>query len=232
KTIDCTLGRLLFNEVIPQDIGRRPRKCLDDMYALEIDTLAGKKELGKIVDEVYLKHGIHETALVLDNIKNLGFKYSTRGAITVSVSDIIVPPEKPQILAAADEQVAEINSLYRMGMLSEDERYGKVVDIWNGTTATLRNMILPSLDMFNPIRMMTDSGARGSASQVAQLAGMRGLMASPSGRTLELPIRANFKEGLKVLEFFLSSHGSRKSLADTALRTADSGYLTRRLVDV
>ncbi|MEG0901729.1 MAG: DNA-directed RNA polymerase subunit beta', partial [Clostridia bacterium] len=224
--------RLLFNEVIPQDIGRRPRKCLDDMYALEIDTLAGKKELGKIVDEVYLKHGIHETALVLDNIKNLGFKYSTRGAITVSVSDIIVPPEKPQILAAADEQVAEINSLYRMGMLSEDERYGKVVDIWNGTTATLRNMILPSLDMFNPIRMMTDSGARGSASQVAQLAGMRGLMASPSGRTLELPIRANFKEGLKVLEFFLSSHGSRKSLADTALRTADSGYLTRRLVDV
>ncbi len=234
KVIDCTLGLLLFNDVIPQDIGRKPRNCLDDMFALEIDTMkgAGRKELGKIVDEVYQKHGIHETAQVLDNIKNLGFKYSTRGAVTVSVSDIIVPKEKPEILADADAQVAEINNLYRMGMLSEDERYGKVVDIWNAATAKLRNMILPGLSEFNPIRMMTDSGARGSASQVAQLAGMRGLMASPSGRTLELPIRANFREGLKVLEFFLSSHGSRKSLADTALRTADSGYLTRRLVDV
>ena len=232
KIIDCTLGLLLFNEVIPQDIGRKPRTCLDEMFALEIDSLVGKKELGKIVDEVYLKHGIHETAQVLDNIKNLGFKYSTRGAVTVSVSDIIVPPEKSQILKEADEQVAEINGLYRMGMLSEDERYAKVVDIWNATTANLRGRILPGLDKFNPIRMMTDSGARGSAAQVSQLAGMRGLMASPSGKTLELPIRANFREGLKVLEFFLSSHGSRKSLADTALRTADSGYLTRRLVDV
>ncbi|MDD3335340.1 MAG: DNA-directed RNA polymerase subunit beta' [Eubacteriales bacterium] len=232
KSIECTLGRLLFNDVIPQDIGRKPRTCLEEMFPLEIDTLCGKKELGKIVDEVYQKHGIHETAQVLDNIKNLGFKYSTKGAVTVSVSDIIVPKEKPEILAAADAQVAEINGLYRMGMMSEDERYTKVVDIWNTTTATLRNMILPGLDKFNPIRMMTDSGARGSAAQVSQLAGMRGLMASPSGRTLELPIRANFREGLKVLEFFLSSHGSRKSLADTALRTADSGYLTRRLVDV
>ena len=232
KIIDCTLGLLLFNEVIPQDIGRKPRTCLDEMFALEIDSLVGKKELGKIVDEVYLKHGIHETAQVLDNIKNLGFKYSTRGAVTVSVSDIIVPPEKSQILKEADDQVAEINGLYRMGMLSEDERYSKVVDIWNATTANLRGRILPGLDKFNPIRMMTDSGARGSAAQVSQLAGMRGLMASPSGKTLELPIRANFREGLKVLEFFLSSHGSRKSLADTALRTADSGYLTRRLVDV
>ena len=232
KIIDCTLGLLLFNEVIPQDIGRKPRTCLDEMFALEIDSLVGKKELGKIVDEVYLKHGIHETAQVLDNIKNLGFKYSTRGAVTVSVSDIIVPPEKSQILREADDQVAEINGLYRMGMLSEDERYSKVVDIWNATTANLRGRILPGLDKFNPIRMMTDSGARGSAAQVSQLAGMRGLMASPSGKTLELPIRANFREGLKVLEFFLSSHGSRKSLADTALRTADSGYLTRRLVDV
>ena len=232
KIIDCTLGLLLFNEVIPQDIGRKPRTCLDEMFALEIDSLVGKKELGKIVDEVYLKHGIHETAQVLDNIKNLGFKYSTRGAVTVSVSDIIVPPEKGQILREADDQVAEINGLYRMGMLSEDERYSKVVDIWNATTANLRGRILPGLDKFNPIRMMTDSGARGSAAQVSQLAGMRGLMASPSGKTLELPIRANFREGLKVLEFFLSSHGSRKSLADIALRTADSGYLTRRLVDV
>ena len=232
KIIDCTLGLLIFNEVIPQDIGRKPRTCLDEMFPLEIDVLCGKKELGKIVDEVYLKHGIHQTACVLDNIKNLGFKYSTRGAVTVAVSDIKVPVDKPAILAEADAQVAEINGLYRMGMLSEDERYTKVVDIWNSTTANLRNRILPGLDKFNPIRMMTDSGARGSAAQVSQLAGMRGLMASPSGKALELPIRANFREGLKVLEFFLSSHGSRKSLADTALRTADSGYLTRRLVDV
>ncbi len=232
KIIGCTLGLLLFNDVIPQDIGRKPRTCLDEMFPLEIDTLVGKKELGKIVDEVYQKHGIHKTAQVLDAVKALGFKYSTRGAVTVSVSDIIVPPEKKEMLKEADDTVSEINNMVRMGMLSEDERYTKVVDVWNNTTAALRNKILPGLDKFNPIRMMTDSGARGSASQVAQLAGMRGLMASPSGRTIELPIRANFREGLTVLEFFLSSHGSRKSLADTALRTADSGYLTRRLVDV
>ena len=232
KMIDCTLGLLLFNQVIPQDIGRRKRECLDDMYPLEVETLLGKKELGVVVDQVYQKHGIHKTAEVLDNIKSLGFRYSTRGAVTVSVSDIIVPPVKEQMLKEADEKVEEMNEMFKMGLLSDDERYYNVVDIWNKTTADLRSMILPSLDKYNPIRMMTDSGARGSASQVAQLAGMRGLMASPSGRTLELPIRANFREGLQVLEFFLSSHGSRKSLADTALRTADSGYLTRRLVDV
>jgi DNA-directed RNA polymerase subunit beta' len=230
--IDCTLGMLIFNDVIPQDIGRKPRACLEDMFALEVDTLCGKKDLGKIVDQVYQKHGIHDTALVLDAIKALGFKYSTRGAVTVSVSDIQVPPEKPVMLAEADKQVKEINALFTEGMLSEDERYKEVIEIWSSTTNKLRNMILPELDERNPIRMMTDSGARGSASQVAQLAGMRGLMASPSGKTIELPIRANFREGLSVLEFFLSSHGSRKSLADTALRTADSGYLTRRLVDV
>ena len=232
KIIDCTLGLILFNDVIPQDIGRKPRTCLDEMFPLEVDCLVGKKELGKVVDQVYQTHGIHKTAEVLDNIKNLGFRYSTRGAVTVSVSDIIVPPEKEQMLKNADEEVESTNNMYQMGLLSEEERYKRVIDIWNGTTAKLRNMILPGLDKYNPIRMMTDSGARGSASQVAQLAGMRGLMASPSGRTLELPIRANFREGLKVLEFFTSSHGSRKSLADTALRTADSGYLTRRLVDV
>ena len=232
RIIDCTLGLLLFNGVIPQDIGRKPRACLDDMFALEIDTLVGKMELGKIVDEVYQKHGIHRTAQVLDDIKAIGFKYSTRGAVTVSVSDIIIPPAKPALLKEADDEVDETNNLFRMGLMSEDERYAKVVEIWNATTAKLRGMILPGLDKFNPIRMMTDSGARGSAAQVSQLAGMRGLMASPSGKTIELPIRANFREGLTVLEFFLSSHGSRKSLADTALRTADSGYLTRRLVDV
>ncbi|MEA5144905.1 MAG: DNA-directed RNA polymerase subunit beta' [Candidatus Limiplasma sp.] len=232
KIIDCTLGMMIFNEVIPQDIGRKPRACLEDMFALEVDILCGKKDLGKIVDQVYQKHGIHDTALVLDAIKSLGFKYSTRGAVTVSVNDIKVPDEKPEMLAKADQQVKEINQMFMMGMLSEDERYNSVIDIWASTTNALRNMILPELDERNPIRMMTDSGARGSASQVAQLAGMRGLMASPSGKTIELPIRANFREGLSVLEFFLSSHGSRKSLADTALRTADSGYLTRRLVDV
>jgi len=232
KSINCTLGQLIFNDVIPQDIGRKPRTCMEEMFPLEVDTLVGKKELGKVVDEVYLKHGIHRTAQVLDNIKALGFKYSTRGAVTVAVSDIKVPVDKPAIMEEADKNVAEINDMYRMGMVSEDERYSMVVEIWNNTTAKLRGMILPGLSKFNPIRMMTDSGARGSAAQVSQLAGMRGLMASPSGRTLELPIRANFREGLGVLEFFLSSHGSRKSLADTALRTADSGYLTRRLVDV
>ncbi len=232
QIIDTTLGKLIFNDVIPQDIGRKPRTCLEEMYPLEIDTLVGKKELGKIVDEVYQAHGIHQTAQVLDAIKSLGFKYSTRGAVTVSVNDIIVPPVKAEMLQKADEAVDEINNMYRMGLLSEDERYSQVIEMWNKTTGDLRNIILPGMDKFNPIRMMTDSGARGSASQVAQLAGMRGLMASPSGRTIELPIRANFREGLTVLEFFLSSHGSRKSLADTALRTADSGYLTRRLVDV
>ena len=232
KIVDCTLGMLILNEVIPQDIGRKPRLCLDDMFALEVDTLCGKKDLGKIVDQVYQTHGIHTTAQVLDAMKALGFKYSTRGAITVSVSDIKVPPQKKEMLDEAEGQVTEINDNYFMGLLSEDERYRAVIEVWSNTTAKLRNMILPGLDERNPIRMMTDSGARGSASQIAQLAGMRGLMASPSGKTIELPIRANFREGLSVLEFFLSSHGSRKSLADTALRTADSGYLTRRLVDV
>ena len=226
------VGYADLNEVIPQDIGRKPRTCLDDMFALEVDTLCGKKDLGKIVDQVYQQHGIHVTAEVLDAMKALGFKYSTRGAITVSVADIKVPPQKVEMLAEAEEQVTEINDSYFMGVLSEDERYRAVIEVWSSTTAKLRGMILPGLDERNPIRMMTDSGARGSASQIAQLAGMRGLMASPSGKTIELPIRANFREGLSVLEFFLSSHGSRKSLADTALRTADSGYLTRRLVDV
>ena len=193
KTIDCTLGQLLFNAIIPQDIGRKPRTCLDEMFALEVDTLCGMKELNKIVDEVYLKHSIHDTAQVLDNMKNLGFKYSTKSAVTVSVNDIVVPKEKAEVLAEADKQVDEINSLYKMGLLSEDERYANVVELWNETTAKLRGMILPGLSEFNPIRMMTDSGARGSAAQVSQLAGMRGLMASPSGRTLELPIRANFR---------------------------------------
>ena len=232
KLIDTTLGRLIFNDAIPQNLGFRKRECLDDMFALEVDELVGKKQLSSIVDMCFHTQGEHKTAQVLDKIKALGYKYSTIGAITVSVSDIKVPPTKKTLLAEADEEVRKVNNLFRRGLLSEDERYNRVIDIWSECTNTLKNQILPNLDEFNPIRMMTDSGARGSSAQVSQLAGMRGLMASPSGKTIELPIRANFREGLTVLEFFLSSHGSRKSLADTALRTADSGYLTRRLVDV
>ena len=232
RLIDTTLGRLVFNDALPQNLGFKKRECLDDMFQLEVDELVGKKQLSSIVDMCFRTQGEHRTAQVLDAIKSLGFKYSTRGAITVSVADIKVPECKKTMLADADEAVRKVNNLYRRGLLSEDERYARVIDIWSVCTNTLKDQILPNLDKFNPIRMMTDSGARGSSSQVSQLAGMRGLMASPSGKTIELPIRANFREGLTVLEFFLSSHGSRKSLADTALRTADSGYLTRRLVDV
>ena len=232
KLIDTTLGRLIFNDALPQDLGFVKRECLDDMFRLEVDELVGKKQLSKIVDQCFHTQGEHRTAQVLDKIKALGFKYSTVGAITVSVADIKVPEVKQTMLAEADEAVRKVNNLYHRGLLSEDERYNRVIGIWGDCTRNLRDQILPNLDKFNPIRMMTDSGARGSSAQVSQLAGMRGLMASPSGKTIELPIRANFREGLTVLEFFLSSHGSRKSLADTALRTADSGYLTRRLVDV
>ena len=232
KLIDTTLGRLIFNEALPQNLGFKKRECLDDMFALEVDELVGKKQLSNIVDMCFRSQGEHRTALMLDAIKALGYKYSTRGAVTVSVADIKVPSCKQTMLAETDEKVRKVNDLYRRGLLSEDERYKRVIDLWNNCTHSLRDQILPNLDKFNPIRMMTDSGARGSSAQVSQLAGMRGLMASPSGKTIELPIRANFREGLNVLEFFLSSHGSRKSLADTALRTADSGYLTRRLVDV
>ena len=232
KLIDTTLGRLIFNDALPQDLGFVKRECLDDMFKLEIDELVGKKQLSKIVDQCFHTQGEHRTAQVLDKIKALGFKYSTVGAITVSVADIKVPEVKKTMLEEADEAVRKVNGLYHRGLLSEDERYNRVINIWTDCTRNLRDQILPNLDTFNPIRMMTDSGARGSSAQVSQLAGMRGLMASPSGKTIELPIRANFREGLTVLEFFLSSHGSRKSLADTALRTADSGYLTRRLVDV
>ena len=232
RVIDCTLGKLIFNDALPQDMGFKPRNCLDDMFELEIDDLVGKKKLGNIVDMCFNSQGEHKCAIVLDRIKALGYKYATVSSTTVSVADIRVPAVKNEMLAAADEQVRRINNFCRRGLMSEDERYHSVIDIWTKTTGDLREKILPNLEVFNPIRMMTDSGARGSAAQVSQLAGMRGLMASPTGKTVELPIRANFREGLNVLEFFLSSHGSRKALSDTALRTADSGYLTRRLVDV
>ncbi len=232
RIIDTTLGLLIFNDVVPQDLGFKPRETMDDQFVLEIDHKVVKKHLGQIVERCFHVHGESQTAAVLDAIKNLGYKYSTRGAITVSVSDIIIPPEKQTWLKETDDLVARINKKYRRGEMSEDERYRMVIDAWQNTTNRLKNRVMEVLPPYNPISMMTGSGARGSAGQVAQLAGMRGLMASPSGRAIEVPIRANFREGLNVLEFFMSSHGSRKSLADTALRTADSGYLTRRLVDV
>ncbi len=232
KIIDCTLGKLIFNDAIPQNMGFKPRNSLEDMFVLEVDELVDKKRLANIVDMCFNSQGEHRCAIVLDKIKDLGYKYATRSAVTVSVADIKVPAAKKTMLAAADEEVRKINNAYASGMMSEDERYRNVIEIWTKCTADIRDQILPNLDKFNPIRMMTDSGARGSAEQMRQLAGMRGLMASPTGKTVELPIRANFREGLNVLEFFLSSHGSRKALSDTALRTADSGYLTRRLVDV
>ncbi len=232
RVIDTTLGLLIFNDVVPQDLGFKPRETLDDQFVLEIDHKVIKKDLGQIVEKCFHVHGESQTAKVLDAIKNLGYKYSTRGAITVSVGDIIIPPEKQTWLKETDDLVATINRKYRRGEMSEDERYRMVIDAWQNTTNRLKNRVMEVLPPYNPISMMTGSGARGSAGQVAQLAGMRGLMASPSGRAIEVPIRANFREGLNVLEFFMSSHGSRKSLADTALRTADSGYLTRRLVDV
>ncbi len=232
RVIETSLGRLILNDNLPQDMGFVPRNTLDDMFKLEIDKKVGKKELGQIVDMCFRAHGVSETARVLDNIKAMGYKYSTLGAITVSVSDIIVPPEKKPILAEAEQEVRKIERLFKRGLLTDEERYTRVVSIWSDTTDAIKGKIMNHMDEFNPVRMMTDSGARGSISQVSQLAGMRGMMASPTGRPLEMPVKANFREGLSVLEFFQSSHGSRKALSDTALRTADSGYLTRRLVDV
>ncbi len=232
KIIPTTLGRLIFNEIIPQDLGYQPRKTLDDQFLLEIDRRVVKKDLGNIVERCFRIHGSSATAKVLDDMKHLGYRYSTIGAVTVSVSDIIVPEDREEILAETDRRISAINKAYRRGLMSEHERYSQVINLWNDTTARLKDRVIEVIPPNNPIGMMIGSGARGSAGQAAQLAGMRGLMASPSGKTLELPIKANFRGGLNVLEFFMSSHGSRKSLADTALRTADSGYLTRRLVDV
>ncbi len=232
RVIDTTVGRLLFNNAIPQDLGFVPRETLDDMFRLEIDHLVVKKDLGNIVDYCYRKYGPTKTAETLDNIKKLGFTYSTRGGITVGFQDIQVPPEKKGFIADAEKKVVEIDGLFRMGLLSNTERRERVIKVWEKTTEDVSKALMDSLDPYNPIYMMANSGARGSTAQIRQLAGMRGLMADPSGQIIEVPIRANFREGLSVLEFFISSHGARKGLADTALRTADSGYLTRRLVDV
>ena len=232
RIVETTLGRIIFNEAIPQDLGRKKRETVDDMFELEITEVVGKKQLGKIVDDCYRVHGVTETSKMLDLVKAMGYKYSTIAALTVSVADIKVPAAKKVIIAETEEKVLGIEKQFRRGRLSENERYTKVTEFWEQATKDITAEVMKSLDKFNPINMMADSGARGSANQIRQLAGLRGLMASPSGKIIELPIKANFREGLSVLEFFLSSHGSRKSLADTALKTADSGYMTRRLVDV
>ncbi|NLI60271.1 MAG: DNA-directed RNA polymerase subunit beta' [Clostridiales bacterium] len=232
KLIDVTAGRVIFNEAIPQDLGLKDRTNPDELFDLEVNEVVGKKVLGQIVDRCHRKYGATETSVILDKIKDLGFHYSTKGAITISASDIVVPDKKKELLTEADKEVINVERQYRRGLISDAERYEKVINTWNKATDQVTKALMDSLDHFNPIYMMANSGARGSINQIRQLAGMRGLMANPTGKIIELPIRANFREGLTVLEFFISTHGARKGLADTALRTADSGYLTRRLVDV
>ncbi|MBO7275077.1 MAG: DNA-directed RNA polymerase subunit beta', partial [Clostridia bacterium] len=232
KTVDATVGRLIFNESIPQDLGFVDRTDPDKLFDLEIQFVCGKKELGKIIQRCIKKHGFTETAGLLDRIKALGFKYSTIGAITVSASDMKIPDAKYTLVAETEAKVAAIADDFKMGFITDDERYRLVIEEWDKTTKNVTKALMDNLDPFNPIMMMSTSGARGSINQIRQLAGMRGLMADTVGRTIEIPIKANFREGLTVLEYFISSRGARKGLADTALRTADSGYLTRRLVDV
>lgn len=230
--IDCTMGRLLFNEIIMQDLGFVDRSKEENFLKLEVDFLVKKKQLKQILDKCINIYGATKTAEVLDDIKSLGYKFSTRGALTVSISDMTVPQEKKQILGDAEKQVNLITRQYRRGLMTDEERYKAVVSTWFQADDVLTKKLLDGLDTYNNIFMMADSGARGSNQQIKQLAGMRGLMADTSGRTIELPIKSNFREGLDVLEYFISAHGARKGLSDTALRTADSGYLTRRLVDV
>ena len=231
-TIDATLGRLLFNEILPQDLGYVERVNPEDYLKLEVDFHVGKKQLKQILEKVINTHGATKTAEVLDDIKSTGYKYSTRAAMTVSISDMTVPASKPELLAKAQATVDKIAVNYRRGLITEEERYRAVVETWNETDKELTDTLINGLDKYNNIFMMADSGARGSNQQIKQLAGMRGLMADTTGRTIELPIKSNFREGLDVLEYFMSAHGARKGLSDTALRTADSGYLTRRMVDV
>ncbi len=232
KIIDATPGRLIFNEAIPQDMGFVDRSDPEKFFDLEVTFLVDRKALGRIIDKCIKAHGTTETAVILDKIKSLGFKYSTRGAITISVSDMVIPEIKQRYLKEADERVENIGKQYKRGLISEEERKSAVVATWTETVENVTTALMANLDKFNPVYMMAHSGARGNVNQIRQLAGMRGLMADTQGQTIEIPIRANFREGLNVLEYFISTHGARKGLADTALRTADSGYLTRRLVDV
>ena len=230
--VESTLGRFLFNEILPQDLGYVDRSKEENFLLPEVDFHVGKKQLKQILEKVINTHGASKTAEVLDLIKATGYKYSTRAAMTVSISDMTVPEKKPQMLAEAQATVDKISQNFRRGLITEEERYRAVVETWNETDKELTDVLLAGLDKYNNIFMMADSGARGSNQQIKQLAGMRGLMADTTGRTIELPIKSNFREGLDVLEYFMSAHGARKGLSDTALRTADSGYLTRRMVDV
>ena len=230
--VESTMGRFIFNEILPQDLGFVDRSNPENEMALEVDFHVGKKGLKQILEKVIHTHGATKTAEVLDDIKSMGYKYSTRAAMTVSISDMTVPPEKPELIQKAQDTVDRITKNYKRGLITEEERYKEVVDTWKETDEILTKALLDGLDKYNNIYMMADSGARGSDKQIKQLAGMRGLMADTTGHTIELPIKSNFREGLDVLEYFMSAHGARKGLSDTALRTADSGYLTRRLVDV
>ena len=231
-TVESTMGRFIFNEILPQDLGFVERKAEGNELVLEVDFHVGKKGLKQILEKVINTHGSTKTAEVLDDIKSMGYKYSTRAAMTVSISDMTVPAAKKEMLDDAQATVDKITQNFRRGLITEEERYRAVVETWNETDKALTKTLLDGLDQYNNIFMMADSGARGSNQQIKQLAGMRGLMADTTGRTIELPIKSNFREGLDVLEYFMSAHGARKGLSDTALRTADSGYLTRRLVDV
>ena len=230
--VESTLGRFLFNEILPQDLGFVDRSIPGNELLLEVDFLVGKKQLKKILEKVINTHGATKTAEVLDSIKATGYKYSTRAAMTLSISDMTVPPQKPEMIQNAQNIVDKITKNYKRGLITEEERYKEVVETWKKTDDELTKALLDGLDKYNNIFMMADSGARGSDKQIKQLAGMRGLMADTTGHTIELPIKSNFREGLEVLEYFMSAHGARKGMSDTALRTADSGYLTRRMVDV
>ncbi len=231
-TVESTVGRFIFNEIIPQDLGFVDRSVEGNELLVEVDFHVGKKQLKQILEKVINVHGATQTAVTLDDIKAIGYKYSTRAAMTVSISDMTVPESKPGLIAQAQETVDRIAKNYRRGLITEEERYKEVIETWKNTDDQLTHDLLTGLDKYNNIFMMADSGARGSDKQIKQLAGMRGLMADTTGHTIELPIKSNFREGLDVLEYFISAHGARKGLSDTALRTADSGYLTRRLVDV
>ena len=232
KLVDTTAGRIIFNTPIPQDLGFVDRSTPDGMFEYEVSFLVNKKKLGQIIERCIHTHGTAVTAEMLDRIKAQGYKYSTKAAITVAVSDAVIPPQKAELLQSAEEQITKVTKQYNKGLISNEERYASVIKIWSKTTEDVASALQANLDARNPIFMMADSGARGSMAQIRQLAGMRGLIANTSGRTIEIPIRANYREGLNILEYFIAGKGARKGLADTALRTADSGYLTRRLVDV
>ena len=230
KLVESNVGRFIFNQGIPQDLGFVDREA--DPYSLEVDFLCDKKKLGLIIDKCYRKHGNTGTVIMLDYIKSMGYKYSTKGAVTISISDMEIPKEKETIIAEADTMVDKYEKAYRMGLMSKQERYEKIIEVWNKATDDVADVLMDSLGTLNNLFIMANSGARGSKNQIRQVSGMRGLMANATGRTVEIPIKSNFREGLSILEYFISSNGARKGLADTALRTADSGYLTRRLVDV